>query len=510
MDPIAPDIRASWTAAAHPSALFIAMWRVAGGWDPADRAVMPRPLLATRHQLAAAVALDDGAEAAAAIIRTIDANWPTGDSHLDRIMAAGLILEAMHAIEDAYTSLHPRTRTIAPLFGSSAAVPNWLDAAERKRLRDGSYAEGDGSRLIPNGPFSRHARGRAAAAANLLQDHFPILTVAPTTSQEQDRSIAVDMKVIGTDSMRGVPASRSIGRERVRFIPIAETKNDLSFVTSDRVGQPVLDVQPAIDTGARLLDGLRDGKDIDLAFAPELTVPGDAEEMLRNGIGRLADLAPRIILAGSGLSAEKGECGRAWNEARVFSRGGRLLWRQRKIWPFGMPQASAVRYGFKDPGEGCTLMEDIAGNSRITIVDIDGFGRCVVLICQDLEARPVVDEIIARYQPDWVLTPVLDPGVKISGWAHQRALALSKRAQARILVGSSLTLAHHTVRRGTAEPPVGLAVGPAEPTKGPDGTLAISRAVALVEAPAGPSPRSGLLIWDHSPPVWMQSSIDVD
>src|SRR5690606_10636683 len=142
------------------------------------------------------------------------------------------------------------------------------------------------------------------------------------------------------------------------------------------------------------------------------------------------------------------------------------------------------------------LMEDIAGHSRLSVVDLDGFGRCVVLICQDVQAHPVVEDIIGRYQPDWVLTPVLDPGVKIPGWAHQRAIELSKRAQARIMVGSSLTLSHHLKSAGT-EPAIGLAVGPAEPTKGADGNVVMSRAVALVQAVSGATPRCGLLVWDH-------------
>jgi len=507
MKAISPDIRSAWATVGHPGELFIAFWRIAGSWEPADRAVLIRPTPATRQQLASAVAIDDGAHAVAAILGTIDAAWPAGDAQRDRIEQAGLVLEAMHAIEYAYVSLHPRTRVVPPSLGAPPAVPHWLEAGARWRLRHGSFAEADGRRLIPSGPFSRHARGRAESAANSLQDHFPILTVAPIESHEQDRSISVDMKVIGTDMMRGVPASRSIGRERIRFIPLAEERGDLAFSTGVRAGQMTLDVKPTVDTAVRLLQALADGSDIDIAFAPELTVPGDAEATIREGIAALAGLAPRIVLAGSGLSAEKADCGRAWNEARVFGRGGVLLWRQRKIWPFGMQQSRALGYGFPDPGENGTLMEDIAGHSRITVVDLDGFGRCIVLICQDLEAHLVVEEIIERYQPDWILTPVLDPGVKIPGWAHSRAVMLSKRSQARVLVGSSLTLNHHLKATGS-EPAVGLAVGPASPTKGPDGKVAVSRAVALVKAEDGPSPRSGILVWDHAQPTWMQSSID--
>lgn len=503
---ISSEAQSAWAIAAHPGELFIALWNIATSWEPADRAVLPQPALTTRRQLAAAVAHDDGADSVAAITSAMKVEWPAGASHVEKARFGGIILEAMHAIEDAFIILHPRTRVIPPSLGGISPSPRWVEHLERQRMRNGSYAETEACRLIPSGPFSRYARGRDASAANTLQDNFPFLTVAPCESSENGRTIAIDMKVIGTDAMRGVPGSRSIGRERVRFIPLAEAKDDLVFKTLERNGQPMLDVRPTLDTAARLLEALRDGANIDIAFAPELTVPSEKESQLREGIAELAGQSPRITLAGSGLSVETAECGRPWNEARVFGRGGHILWHQRKIWPFGMPRTSALHYGFPDPGDQQTLMEDVAGHSRITVVDLDGFGRCVVLICQDVQAHPVVEEIVEHYQPDWILTPVLDPGVKAAGWAHQRAVELSKRSQARILVGSSLTLSQYP--HACDEPAVGLAVGPADPAEGP-GREAIARAFALVSAPSGPSPRHGLLVWDHDPTTWQQSNLTV-
>lgn len=509
MEAVDSDTRSQWAAAADPGELFLRLWTIAGGWTPADRAILPQPLLTVRHALSAAVTISDGAGAVAQLVGLIEDNWPGGDTHLDRIQAAGLVLQAMCAIEDAFAQLHPRSRVLPPVLGPSSTAAGWLDAAERRRHRQGSYAELARSRLVPSGPFSRHARGRNASSANSLQDHFAYLTAAPRASREQDREITVDIMVVGTDAMRGVPASRSIGRERIRFIPLAEEKDDLSLSTRMQAGHLMLDVKPTVDTASRLLEALRGGSEVDIALAPELTVPGAAEGSLEHGIAQLTGDAPRITLAGSGLTTEKGECGRPWNEARMFARGGTLLWRQRKIWPFGMQRAKALAYGLPDPGEDESLMEDVAGHSQITVVDIDGFGRCVVLICQDIEARPVIEEIVSRYQPDWILTPILDPGVKVPGWAHQRAVALSKHSQARIVVGSSLTMSL-LGGAGVPEPAVGLAVGPADPTNSLDGTLVPSRALALVNAMVGPSPRSGLLVWDHAPPGWTSTSIDMD
>lgn len=509
MEAIGTGIRDEWAKAADPGELFLCLWSVAGGWTPADRAILPQPMLTVRHALSAAVTMPTGPAAVVQLLRVIEENWPRGETHSDIVEGAGLILQAMCAIEDVFAPLHPRSRIPPPILGPGSTISGWLDIAERKRHQQGSYAEIASSRLVPSGPFSRHARGRDASSANSLQDHFAYLTAAPKESHEQDRRIAVDIKVVGTDAMRGVPASRSIGRERIRFIPLAEEKDDLLFVTHDQAGHLMLDVQPTIDMATRLLEALQGSSNIDIAFAPELTVPGAAEGILEQGISQLMGDAPRITLAGSGLTTVKGDCGRPWNEARMFARGGALIWRQRKIWPFGMQRAKALAHGLPDPGENECLMEDVAGHSQITVVDLDGFGRCVVLICQDMEARPVVEEVVSRYQPDWILTPILDPGVKVPGWAHQRAVTLSKHSQARIVVGSSLTMSLHgeTVH---PEPAVGLAVGPADPTASLDGTVSPSRALALVSAMAGPSPRSGLLIWDNSPSGWSRTSINAE
>ncbi len=506
MEPFEPITPSRWADAHDPSDLFIRFWRLAGEWEAADRAIMPRTTVSARHQLAAAVAIEDGKEAAMALLAVIEADWPP-EGVADRWhVAGGLLIDAMRSIEDLYAHVHPRTRLCPPSLAPAPPVPAWLEAAEIRRLRFGSYFEADDFRLVPNGPFARHARGRYAASANKLQDHFPHLTVAPVRSSEEDRTITIEMKVIGTDAMRGVPAARSFGRETIRFIPLAEDKSDLAFSSHERAGRAMLDVTPNIDTAARLLEALVDGSGVDIAFAPELTVPGEAEERLRDGIAALAEQAPRLILAGSGLSAQHSSCGRAWNEARVFGRGGVLLWRHRKFWPFEMQQQSALSYGLADPGEGCTLVENIAGSSQVTVVDLDGFGRCLVLICQDIEAQPVVSRIIARYQPDWVLTPILDPGVKIPSWVHQRALALSRSAQSRLLIGSSLTLSMQAQVPGE-EPAVGLALGPAEPSKQLDDSVVMKRAVALVKAAAGPSPRSALLVWNERAPIWTKSDV---
>lgn len=473
-------------------------------WGPADRGTLPDVSLEVRRQLAAAAQMDDGTAAMSQLRGIMEAEWPAGDGYAERSRAAGLILAVMRAIDTVFALAHPRTRTVSPALGAAGSLPRWADGLNQARLRHGCFAENVTHRLIPHGPFARHARGRDAESGDSLRDSFAYLSVAPTSSVHDGRPIQIAMTVIGTDAARGVPAAASIGRERVQFIPLAEDPADLSFVHERRNGHLVLDVQPATDTRGRMLDALSGRAEVDIAFAPELTMEASDGADLGAGIRALRENAPRIIMAGSGLTTCKGECGRSWNEARVFARGGRLLWRHRKVWAFGMQRGTALSYGFEDPGPENMLIEDIASNAEVTVVDMDGFGRCVVLICQDLECRPLVDDIISHYQPDWIFTPVLDPGVKVGGWAHQRAQALSKLSQARLLVASSLSMSRLGEHAERAEPAIGLAVGPFAPN--PDDG-AKSRAVALVQAVSGPSPRSGMLVWDHQSAPWQQTVV---
>lgn len=499
------DFRASWRDCGNPAALFMQFWLEASSWSPADRSALPGVEIDTRKRFAGALELSDGRGALDQLCELIEERWPrSSTSHSDFNVAGSLILAAMRAIDSIFALTHPRTRAVSPSLGSTGRLPHWVDALNQHRLRTGSFTEGSSHRVVPHGPFARHARGRDAESGDSLRNGFAYLTVAPRSSLHDGRSVAISMKVVGTDIARGVPASATIGRESIQFIPLAEEASDLSFASGIRNGHPVLDVQPAVSTSDRLLAALSGHGNVDIAFAPELTLAGSDEDKLHEGIKALKDNAPRIIMAGSGLSVGKGPCGRAWNEARIYARGGKMLWKHRKVWPFGMQRDAALSYGFADPGTGNMLMEDIASSAEITVVDLDGFGRCIVLICQDFQCRPLVDDVIRDYQPDWVFTPILDPGIKIPGWAHQRAQDLSKLSQARLLVGSSLSMTRLGHHASLAEPAVGLAVGPYNPHPA---DAAVSRAVALVEAVAGPTPRSGVLVWDERSAPWKRTSV---
>jgi hypothetical protein len=168
------------------------------------------------------------------------------------------------------------------------------------------------------------------------------------------------------------------------------------------------------------------------------------------------DHPPRMLMAGSGNSEDvKNDW--PWNESTVLNSTGTVLWRQRKIWPAGIKRDRAIQFGLSDPGEKEMILEKNAAGNEIVIADVDGLGRCVVLICQDLETRLISEELIQDFQPDWVFSPILDSEITEGRWAHQRCFALSGTSRARFIAVTSTALP----RLDATEPPIfGLAVGP--------------------------------------------------
>lgn len=487
--------------AVDPGELFIRAWDELALLKPADRSAVAGAAGGVEKALEDALSDDDAATAASRLEGVVASFWQDDVSLAITLENAAILCALMNSIDQRFALIHPRTRILSPRFHVADALPTWLQSAKERRILEGDYVRHGSKRLIPNGPFARHAIGRDFLAGDSLQDRFPHLTVAPVSTRHEDNEIRISMKVVGTGRARGMPAAKSIGCERICFVPLAEAHDDLEFVCGTRSGKSTVDVKPAIDSVERLIDAIRRNNQIDIGFAPELTVGAGEEGKLSGEIVKLLENAPRILLAGSGLTADRDDLGRSWNEARVIARGGATLWRQRKIWPFEMHRDRAREFGLADPGQGQTLNEDIAGHDEVAIVDLDGFGRSMVLICQDFEARTVVDDIVRRYQPDWIFVPILDAGVNVPGWTANRASTLNK-SQSRFVIGSSLTLSR--MRGDAKDPPIGVAVGPASPTAGPLGLSPLARAIAVINASSDDRPITGVVVWDHRAPVWSQ------
>jgi hypothetical protein len=143
-------------------------------------------------------------------------------------------------------------------------------------------------------------------------------------------------------------------------------------------------------------------------------------------------------------------------------------------------------------------MEDNASANEIVVADIDGLGRSVILICQDLQTQPLAPEIIRIFQPDWVFTPILDHGADAGRWAHQRIFDLSCLSHARFLVACCTALADKLDIKKTVM--CGLAAGPRESTD-----VDAERAVLTAAVQSGAKPGFAVIAWRAN--YWLESSL---
>ncbi|WP_312165786.1 hypothetical protein [Phenylobacterium sp.] len=499
-----------WRKLDSPADLFVEIWRQASTWSPTDRHATPRPEEGILKELEAACAQSVGAAALGGILDIVADQWPAADDYEAKQFRRGLFLAVLEAIDTAFSAIHPRTPVLRPSTVGRASAPAWLESLARERLIRGAYVTMPDQLLIPHGPLLRTSRGSSASCGDTLADNFRALTVAPTEGRQAERPIRVRMLVVGEDLARGVGRVAAPGAERLIFIPLAENADELELTEREVHARCFVDVQPTrFDPAQRLLDALWAADVCDLALAPELTMPEAGFDMLASALAGAATTTHRVLLAGSGLTEGKHEDGRAWNEARLLNGAGAELFRQRKVWPFGMARQRAEDYGLADPGLDGMVMEDVAAGDELVVADLGGLGRCVVLICQDIQARPLVDEVVRVFQPDWVLTPILDGPITEHGWCRQRAFGLSPAAQTRYVVANSLSLALRSPAADpAAPPPVGLVVGPLAPAADGDAVPEdLERVTALAQITPGSSPKFAALTWRDGSIHWRQITI---
>jgi hypothetical protein len=315
---------------------------------------------------------------------------------------------------------------------------------------------------------------------------------------EKGNDVAVQIKHISMDMFDGVTPIERPGAERILFVPVAENADDLDIRPVEVAGTHFAYYGPAdrLDGAARFLAAIQNNDGHDLAVAPEL-VMSVAHSKRISRVLRETQGTPRLLLLGT-QNSEESENGQSFNESILVNAVGKELWRQRKIWPAELSADKATLLGLCCPDNPAPILENNASGREIRVADIDGFGRVVVLICQDAQLG-IASQIIEQYQPDWVLVPVLDCNLAGGRWAHQRALALSANAQSRFLAVTSSTLKW---RYGLDTAPViGMAIGPAVPAA----TDEMARAAAFVLADPAQSPAIGTICWGGE--GWVQSMV---
>lgn len=386
----------------------------------------------------------------------------------------GKVLEVLREIDAFLYCIHPRVLLHPSMGVVEFSIRHWARLLKARRLIHGCFIEVDGYKVVPRGPLVRLPRPEYASSATSFPDRFSALSVVPCVLNNDMVEVKVRHVTKSSNIVSGVRPGRRTGQETIAFIPVAEEADDIvltqrstsasNFV--DFRASPSLDV---VDVISRTLNAIGY---VDIAIAPELVVSAEASISLIEKI-RLNPGQHRIFVAGTGHTVEL-EDGQAWNEGRVLNGLGGVIWKQRKFWQAGIDKQRAVDFSLEPPAAGKYLLEDNASGEEIIVADIDGFGRCIMLICQDVQARPLADELIRLFQPDWVFAPILDIGIGDGRWVHARTFELSALSPARFLVATSTSLAAKLGIKGVA---CGLAVGPkggSEIDSGRVSTLAIA------------------------------------
>jgi hypothetical protein len=474
-----------------PAQLFLEYWGTASQWSQNVALRVMRPSKGFESAIQNALMIAEGDKSYAAIRELV--------SSVQDGLEKGRMLTALSLIDRFFDVSHPRA-LIHSSMKEKLPLTHWIRGLIYHRDVEGCFYKDDYNFLIPKGTLTRLSRSPFTTSAYCFSDSFCYLSVVPRVMKNDEQRVMVTPIKIGGSSTRGVGTSLgAVGSETVGIIPIAEEASHLDLQHTVRDGVNYIDAcaSKSIDVPTLVMSALSSLGPIDIVVAPELLI----NEVDCDNISAQMRSKPsnaRMFVAGSGNTVEKVD-EQSWNESRVLNRFGVELWRQRKIWQAGLDQDRAAGLGI-DISADAFLMEDNCAGTEVVVADVEGLGRCVVLICQDLQMAPLTAELIRYYQPDWVFTPILDWGAHAGRWTHQRTWDLSAISPARYVVASSTALAH---KLGKALPsPAGLLVGPREEI-GPDSGRLCSQVYA-----DGTHPSTGVVQWRVG--TWNQSLIGTD
>ncbi|WP_140399096.1 hypothetical protein [Pseudomonas sp. SID14000] len=442
-----------------PADLFIENWNHARKWSGPDVQNFVTPCAEFEISVQESLQLTDGSDSYQALLDLQKGENPKVQN--------GRMFCILRAIDSFFEIVHPRTQSRAKLI-EKLPLNHWLRKLVYSRNEEGAYCYTQSHQLVPRGPLLRSSREEFASSGYAFSDQFAFLSVVVREMSIDDRPIQVFTRVIDRSLSQGAGLSpSSTGAEKVAFIPVAQLDEHLVITQTESDNCSYVDfrLHESLDAAA-VIDGVLDEVGFaDIVMSGELVVDAAAADRL----GPLLSAKPirtRLLMAGSGNTVETQD-DLPWNEARVLNGLGVELWRQKKIWQAGLDAARAKDLNLI-PGPTGRLMEKNHAGTEVVVADIDSLGRCVILICQDIQSYPLASDILRNYQPDWVFVPIMDWGTGTERWAHQRAYELSAISQARFLIASSLSMVEKLKKN---EQPCGLAVGPRVGLEGEDGRV---------------------------------------
>lgn len=247
---------------------------------------------------------------------------------------------------------------------------------------------------------------------------------------------------------------------RVAFVPVLRRADDVRFRPVQVGNDPRFAVelapapQAALVAGARQLVERLERERVHVALLPETSVVPEVAEALRAALVAnyaAADGEPHLRLLVAGV------LGARRNEVRGFSGAGHRLLVQSKQQPWRLDVRQQERYGvvadLADGGAPVDRDEDLElEGRRISALDDPGFGRLVVLICEDLQRCDPARRIAVDIGPTTVVAPVLDYALRAGRWAPAAAAQIANEPGARVLVVSSEALTAMARRDGGSHP----------------------------------------------------------
>lgn len=479
-----------WREAESPAVLFLALWERVNALPRSQLAQCVPPPEDVRKRLGAMLALGESDEAVQGLCDIIDGAWPKGERFPAERKRNGLMLAVMQAIDMALYAVHPRA--VSP----PARLAPWLADMREQRTLNHIYGASGALTLIARGPLIRTPRSPGEEQSFVLIDQFAALKVVKLGAFEEDgRKIEIALRVIDQSADRGVPPRRERrGSEVVSFVPLAEAHDDLAPKISEEEERFFLDVRKgeSFAPAAILAAACGECADSDILLAPELTVAEDDISELSSALFGADGARPRLIVAGSGLtSAAEAGSGLPYNEAVILNGAGTALWTHRKVAAYHMDAETACDLELVDAASQEKLFERIAWSDAVTIADVDGLGRCLVLICQDLK-MDLVQSLLREFCPDWVIVPILDTGTSLVRWPANRARDLAAFGETRFVVVSSLTMKCWSKQTYPGEE-MGVAIGPVRVNKG-DAALD-KPSIETDVAPESKTRRHGTIRW---------------
>jgi hypothetical protein len=239
---------------------------------------------------------------------------------------------------------------------------------------------------------------------------------------------------------------------RVAIAPVAESAVDASlWVKGDRYS-----ITPAVPLTrfAAILRGAFANR-AHVLLLPEMTVDGallpDFIDILRslrlefNAADRDQTPSLRLLLIGV-IAAPTSPDGLHRNYVAALDGGGQVLFTQDKLSHWNLDSRAQARFGLDGRGYPIPLLENTAPGTNIEVVEFDGLGRLMALVCADMSHDMPGDWITDHIGLDWLYAPIMDGSTCDQQgrfpWIVQRALRLCERAGTTVMVTNSMVMSH--------------------------------------------------------------------